>query len=46
MGGGEAAAPVFQQVMSYALHRWGIPSNGTFVKPLTGSKASLASDVT
>ena len=44
--GGEAAAPVFQQVMSYALHRWGIPSNGTFVKPLTGSKASLASDVT
>jgi cell division protein FtsI (penicillin-binding protein 3) len=43
--GGEVAAPVFQQVMSYALHHYGIPSNGTIVKPLkTG--ASLASDVT
>jgi len=44
--GGEVAAPVFQQVMSYALHRWGIPSNGTFIKPPAGSKASIASDVT
>ena len=43
--GGEVAAPVFQQVMSYALHHYGIPSNGTVVKPLKGG-ASLASDVT
>ncbi len=43
--GGEVAAPVFQQVMSYALHHYGIPSNGTVVKPLTG-KASISSDVT
>lgn len=43
--GGEVAAPVFQQVMSYALHHYGIPSNGTMVKPLkTG--ASISSDVT
>lgn len=44
--GGAVAAPVFQQVMSYALHHYGIPSNGTMVKPLTGSGASIASDVT
>ncbi|MDE3064087.1 MAG: penicillin-binding protein 2 [Acidobacteriota bacterium] len=44
--GGEVAAPVFQQVMSYALHHFGIPSNGTVVKPLTGASASIASDVT
>ena len=43
--GGTAAAPVFQQVMSYALHHYGIPSTGITVKPLTGS-ASVASDVT
>lgn len=43
--GGEVAAPVFQQVMSYALHHYGIPSNGTVVKPLTG-KASISSDMT
>jgi cell division protein FtsI (penicillin-binding protein 3) len=43
--GGMVAAPVFQQVMSYALHHWGIPSTGTFVKPLKGV-ASVASDVT
>jgi cell division protein FtsI (penicillin-binding protein 3) len=43
--GGEVAAPVFQQVMSYALHHYGIPSNGTIMKPLKGG-ASLASDVT
>ena len=44
--GGSVAAPVFHQVMSYALHHYGIPSNGTTVKPLTGSGASIGSDVT
>jgi cell division protein FtsI (penicillin-binding protein 3) len=43
--GGAVAAPVFQQVMSYALHHYGIPSNNTVVKPLSGG-ASIASDVT
>ncbi len=44
--GGAVAAPIFQRVMSYALHHYGIPSNGTVVKPLTGAGASIASDVT
>jgi cell division protein FtsI (penicillin-binding protein 3) len=44
--GGEVAAPVFQQVMSYALHHYGIPSNGVVQKPLTGAGASISSDVT
>lgn len=44
--GGAVSAPVFQEVMSYALHHYGIPSNGTMVKPLTGSAASISSDVT
>ena len=44
--GGAVAAPVFQEVMSYALHHYGIPSNGTVVKPLKGAGASIASDVT
>ncbi|HEV2427536.1 MAG TPA: penicillin-binding protein 2, partial [Acidimicrobiales bacterium] len=44
--GGEVAAPVFQQVMSYALHHYGIPSTGTVVKPLKGAGASISSDVT
>ena len=44
--GGSIAAPVFHQVMSYALHHYGIPSDGTIVKPLTGSGASFGSDVT
>jgi cell division protein FtsI (penicillin-binding protein 3) len=44
--GGSVAAPVFQQVMSYALHHYGIPSNGTMVKPLKGAGASIGSDVT
>jgi cell division protein FtsI/penicillin-binding protein 2 len=43
--GGTAAAPVFQQVMSYALHHYAIPSSGITVKPLKGL-ASIASDVT
>jgi cell division protein FtsI/penicillin-binding protein 2 len=44
--GGAAAAPVFQQVMSYALRHYSIPSSGTIVKPLTGAGASISSDVT
>ena len=44
--GGEVAAPVFQQVMSYALHHYGIPSNGVGQKPLKGAAASISSDVT
>ena len=44
--GGTVAAPVFQEVMSYALHHYGIPSNGTYQKPLTGAAASISSDVT
>jgi cell division protein FtsI (penicillin-binding protein 3) len=44
--GGAVAAPVFQQVMSYALHHYGIPSNGTVVKPLKDANASIGSDVT
>jgi cell division protein FtsI (penicillin-binding protein 3) len=44
--GGEVAAPVFQQVMSYALHHYGIPSNGVSQKPLKGAAASISSDVT
>jgi len=43
--GGSAAAPVFQQVMSYALHHYSIPSNGVVVHPLKGS-VSIGSDVT
>ncbi len=44
--GGAVAAPIFQAVMAYALHHYGIPSNGIMVKPLTGPGASIASDVT
>ncbi len=44
--GGAVAAPIFQEVMSYALHHYNIPSNGTYQKPLKGSNASIASDVT
>lgn len=43
--GGSAAAPVFQQVMSYALHHYSIPSNGVVVHPLKGT-VSIGSDVT
>ncbi len=44
--GGAVSAPVFQQVMSYALRHYGIPSNGTIVKPLTGAGVSIGSDLT
>ena len=44
--GGAVAAPIFQAVMSYALHHYGIPSNGTIQKPVKGAAASISSDVT
>jgi cell division protein FtsI (penicillin-binding protein 3) len=44
--GGTVAAPVFQEVMSYALHHYGIPSNGADQKPLPGASATMGSDVT
>jgi cell division protein FtsI (penicillin-binding protein 3) len=44
--GGAVAAPVFQAVMSYALHHYGIPSNGAVQKPLAGAGASFSSNVT
>jgi len=44
--GGAVAAPIFQEVMSYALHHYNIPSNGTYQKPLKGTGASISSDVT
>ena len=43
--GGSVSAPVFQQVMSYALHHYGIPSTGADQKPLPGA-AAISSDVT
>jgi cell division protein FtsI (penicillin-binding protein 3) len=43
--GGSVSAPVFQEIMSYALHHYGIPSNGAVQKPLTGA-AAISSDVT
>ncbi len=43
--GGSVSAPVFQEVMSYALHHYGIPSTGANQKPLTGA-AAISSDVT
>jgi cell division protein FtsI (penicillin-binding protein 3) len=43
--GGSVSAPVFQEIMSYALHHYGIPSNGAVQKPLTGV-AAISSDVT
>ena len=44
--GGSISAPVFHDVMSYALRHYSIPSTGIIVKPLTGSAASISSDVT
>lgn len=44
--GASVSAPVFQEVMSYALHHYGIPSNGAVQKPLTGAAAKISSDVT
>lgn len=44
--GASVSAPVFQEIMSYALHHYGIPSNGAVQKPLTGAAAKISSDVT
>jgi cell division protein FtsI (penicillin-binding protein 3) len=43
--GGSVAAPVFQRVMSYALHHYGIPATGPLHPPAT-TTGSIASDVT
>jgi cell division protein FtsI (penicillin-binding protein 3) len=43
--GGSAAAPVFQQVMSYALHHYAIPASGAPVHRLNVS-VNIGSDVT
>jgi cell division protein FtsI (penicillin-binding protein 3) len=43
--GGSVSAPVFQEIMSYALHHYGIPSNGAIQEPVTGA-AAISSDVT
>lgn len=43
--GGSVAAPVFQRVMSYALHHYGIAANTSTVK-ITRNGTSIASDVT
>jgi uncharacterized protein YbbC (DUF1343 family) len=46
--GGTVAAPVFSQIMSYALHRYGIPTSpgATSTAPTPPSAASQAQDVT
>jgi cell division protein FtsI (penicillin-binding protein 3) len=44
--GGSVAAPVFQRVMSYALHHYGIPSNGFTPTPPPSSRTLVSSDVT
>lgn len=43
--GGSVAAPVFQRVMSYALHHYGVPANGP-MSPPPETAALIASDVT
>jgi cell division protein FtsI (penicillin-binding protein 3) len=43
--GGSVAAPVFQRVMSYALHHYGIAANSSTVR-ITRNGTSIASDVT
>ena len=46
--GGTVAAPVFSQIMSYALHRYGIPTSpgAASTQPTAPSTASQAQDVT
>ena len=39
--GGSVSAPVFQEIMSYALHHYGIPSNGAVQKPAHGRRRHL-----
>lgn len=43
--GGSVAAPVFQRVMSYALHHYGIPASGP-IRTVNKNGASVSSDVT
>jgi len=43
--GGDAAAPVFQRVMSYALRHYGVPLSGTFRSGVKVA-AGVSSDVT
>lgn len=43
--GGAVAAPVFQSVMRYALHHYGIPATGP-TKVVSRSSAAVSSDVT
>ena len=43
--GGSVAAPVFQRVMSYALHHYGIAASSSTVK-ITKNGTSISSDVT
>ncbi len=40
--GGAVAAPVFSQIMSYALHRYGIPGNGSTASQVTTSNPNPA----
>jgi len=45
--GGFVAAPVFARVMSYALHRYGVPTSKGFITPVTsGGSVSFLQDVT
>lgn len=44
--GGTAACPVFQRVMSYALHHYGIVPDGVSNKPVPGISSDVKSDVT
>ena len=44
--GGTVAAPVFQRVMSYALHHYGIPASGAIVNVRNASNKLVSSDVT
>jgi cell division protein FtsI (penicillin-binding protein 3) len=44
--GGSVSAPVFARVMSYALHRYGVPTSGRVRAPLAGGSVSFLQDVT
>jgi cell division protein FtsI (penicillin-binding protein 3) len=45
--GGSVSAPVFARVMSYALHRYGVPTSGRVDAPsLAGGSVSFLQDVT
>ena len=47
--GGTVSAPVFSQIMSYALHRYDIPTTpgaGTSTTPPSGKSTDQAQDIT